>query len=126
MKPLGQDISVSQNYFRHRAFHAQSKTSVAVDNTTVFSYSKLLNDVRFGYNKTGNGLASVKMLTLFSLNDHQPIAFSRQLGNIPDVISVLNALKQLSVPGMGKPHVIFDGGFFSADNILAFIHTQSS
>lgn len=125
MKLLGQDISISQNYFRYRASHAQSKTSVAVDSTTVSSYSELLNDARFGYNKAGNGLASVKMLTLFSLNDHQPIAFSRQPGNIPDVVSVLNALKQLSVLGMDKPLVVLDGGFFSEDNILAFIHTHT-
>lgn len=125
MKLLGQDISISQTYFRHRASHAQSRASVAVDSTTVSSYSELLNDARFGYNKAGNGLASVKMLTLFSLNDHQPIAFSRQPGNIPDVISVLNALKQLSVLGMDKPLVVLDGGFFSEDNILEFIHAHT-
>lgn len=125
MKLLGQDISISQDYFRCRASHAQSRASVAVDSTTISSYSDLLNDVRFGYNKDGNGLASVKMLTLFSLKDHQPIAFSRQPGNIPDVISVLNALKQLSVLGMDKPMLVLDGGFFSEDNILGFIHAHT-
>ena len=121
MKYLGQDISVSQNYFRRRAAHAPSKASVAVDTTTVSSYSELLNDARYGYNKDGNGLAAVKLLTLFSLEDHQPIAFIRQPGNIPDVISVGNALKQLSVLGMEKPLVVLDGGFFSDDNIFAFM-----
>ena len=126
MKQLGLDIAISQNYFRQRASHASSKASVAVDTTTISSYSENLNDVRFGYNKDGNGLATVKMLTLFSLEDHQPIAFMRQPGNIPDVISVLNALKQLSVLGMDKPLVVLDGGFFSDDNILAFMqrHTK--
>nr|WP_288978977.1 transposase [uncultured Blautia sp.] len=125
MKDLGQDISVSQKYFQHRASHAASRASVAVDSTTISSYSEYLNDVRFGYNKDGNGLATVKMLTLFCLNDHQPIAFSRQPGNIPDVISVLNALKQLSVLGMDKPLLVLDGGFFSEDNILAFVHAHT-
>lgn len=125
MKLLGQDISISQNYFRYRAAHAVSKVSVAVDSTTVSSYSEHLNDVRFGYNKDGNGLASVKLLTLFCLADYQPIAFSRQPGNIPDVISVLNALKQLSVLGMDKPLLVLDGGFFSEENILLFIHAHT-
>ena len=120
MKQLGYDISVSQTYFRRRASHAPSRLSVAVDTTTLSSYSEYLNDVRYGYNKDGNGLASVKLLTLFSLDDHQPIAFMRQPGNIPDVTSVLNALKQLSVFGLDKPLVVLDGGFFSEDNILAF------
>ena len=125
MKELGQNITVSQKYFGYRATHAPSRASVAVDSTTISSYSELLNDVRYGYNKDGNGLASVKMLTLFSLNDHQPIAFSRQPGNIPDVVSVLNALKQLSVLGMDKPLLVLDGGFFSEENILAFLRAHT-
>ena len=125
MKQLGQDITVSQKYFGYRASHAPSRASVAVDSTAVSSYSELLNDARFGYNKDGNGLAAVKMLTLFSLSDHQPIAFSRQPGNIPDVVSVLNALKQLSVLGMDKPLLVLDGGFFSEENILEFIQAHT-
>ena len=126
MKQLGTDITISQKYFQNRAAHATSKDSVAVDTTTISSYSEHLNDVRYGYNKDGNGLATVKLLTLFSLKDHQPIAFMRQPGNIPDVISVLNALTQLSVLGMGKPLVVLDGGFFSDGNIFIFMqkHTK--
>lgn len=125
MKALGQDISVSQNYFSHRASRAPSRASVAVDTATISSYSEHLNDVRFGYNKDSNGLAAVKLLTLFSIEDHQPVAFLRQPGNIPDVISVLNAVKQLSVLGMEKPLVVLDGGFFSEDDILAFIQSHT-
>lgn len=125
MMQLGQDITVSQKYFQYRASHAPSRASVAVDSTTVSSYSELLNDVRFGYNKDGNGMAAVKLLTLFSLQDHQPIAFSRQPGNIPDVISVLNALKQLSVLGLDKPLLVLDGGFFSEENILGFLRAHT-
>ena len=125
MKQLGLDISVSQKYFQKRAAHAPSKASVAVDTTTISSYSEHLNDVRYGYNKDGNGLATVKLLTMFSIEDHQPIAFMRQPGNIPDVTSVINALRQLSVLGMDKPLVVLDGGFFSDDNILAFMQNHT-
>ncbi len=125
MKELGQDISISQRYFHFRATHASSRASVAVDTTTISSYSEYLNDVRYGYNKDGNGLPAIKLLTLYSTKDDQPIAFSRQPGNIPDVISVLNALKQLSVLNMEKPLVVLDGGFFSESNILAFMHAHT-
>lgn len=126
MKDLGNDVSVSQKYFQRRASHASSRTSVAVDTTIISSYSENLNDVRFGYNKDGNGLATEKLLTLFNMEDHQPIAFYRQPGNIPDVTSVVNALKQLSVLDMDTPLVVLDGGFFSEFNILNFIkaHTK--
>lgn len=125
MKQLGYDASISQNYFRQRTSHVSSRASVAVDTTTVSSYSEGLNDVRYGYNKDGNGLASVKMMTLFDLENHQPLAYMRQPGNIPDVISVLNAIKQLSALGMDKPLVVLDGGFFSDDNILAFMQAHT-
>lgn len=42
----------------------------------------------------------------------------RQPGNIPDVISVTNAVKQLDTFDMEKPLVVMDGGFFSESNIL--------
>lgn len=125
MKEIGYDASISQKYFQLRASRAPSRASVAVDTTTLYSYSEYLNDVRYGYNKDGNGLATVKLLTLFGLHDHQPIAFYRQPGNIPDVISVLNAIKQLSVLGMEKPLAILDGGFFSESNILGFIRSHT-
>ena len=125
MQQLGQDIAVSQKYFRRRANRAPSLASIAVNSTTYSSYSDLLNDVRYGYNKDGNGLASIKLMTLFSTKDQQPIAFMRLPGNIPDVISVKNAIKQLSVFGMDNPLVVLDGGFFSDDNILSFIHDHT-
>lgn len=125
MKELGQDASTSQRYFHFRATHASSRASVAVDTTTISSYSDYLNDVRYGYNKDGNGLPAIKLLTLYSTKDQQPVAFSRQPGNIPDVISVQNALKQLSVLNMEKPLVVLDGGFFSESNILEFIHAHT-
>lgn len=125
MKDLGYNTAVSQNYFIQRASHVSSKASIAVDTTTISSYSENLNDVRYGYNKDGNGLATVKLLTLFSTENHQPIAFMRQPGNIPDVISVINTLKQLSVLGMNKPLVVLDGGFFSDDNIYTFMESHT-
>lgn len=125
MKEVGQDVSISQKYFQRRASRAPSGASIAVDTTTVSSYSEGLNDARFGYNKDGSGLAAVKFLTLFATGNHQPIAFRRQPGNIPDVISVLNALKQFSVLGLDKPLVVLDGGFFSEQNILAFMHDHT-
>ena len=126
MKDIGQDVSIQQKYFKYRAASSSSKTSVAVDSTTIYSYSENLNDVRFGFNKDKNGLPTVKLLTLFSLENHQPIAFIRQPGNIPDVKSVLNSLTQLMVLGMDKPLLVFDSGFFSASNIGTLIskHTK--
>lgn len=118
MTSIGEGASVQQNYFSARASRMPSKASVAVDSTTISSYSENLNDVRYGYNKDGDGLAAIKVMTLFCTETRQPIAFMRQPGNIPDVISVTNTVKQLDAFGMEKPLVVLDGGFFSEGNIL--------
>lgn len=125
MKEIGQNVSIQQRYFQYRAAFAPSKASVAIDSTTIYSYSEHLNDVRYGFNKDKNGLPTVKLLTLFCLENHQPIAFIRQPGNIPDVSSVLNALDQLNVFGMNKPLMVLDGGFFSENNIFAIIRSHT-
>lgn len=118
MASVGKGASVQQNYFFARASRMPSKASVAVDSTTISSYSENLNDVRYGYNKDGDGLATIKVMTLFCTETRQPVASMRQPGNIPDVISVTNTVKQLDAFGMEKPLVVLDGGFFSEGNIL--------
>ena len=125
MKEIGQDVSLQQRYFRYRAAFAPHKASVTIDSTTIYSYSEHLNDVRYGFNKDKNGLPTVKLLTLFCMANHQPIAFIRQPGNIPDVSSVLNALEQLNVFGMGRPLMVLDGGFFSESNIFSIIRSHT-
>ncbi len=121
MASIGKGAFVQQNYFSARAGRMPSKASVAVDSTTISSYSENLNDVRYGYNKDGDGLATIKVMTLFCTETRQPIAFMRQPGNIPDVISVTNTVKQLDAFGMEKPLVVLDGGFFSERNILSLM-----
>lgn len=121
MASIGKGASLQQSYFSARASRMPSKASVAVDSTTISSYSEGLNDVRYGYNKDGDGLATIKVMTLFCTETRQPIAFMRQPGNIPDVISVTNTVKQLDAFGMEKPLVVLDGGFFSESNILSLV-----
>ena len=97
--------SCVKNFLRPaRANRSPSKSSIAFDSTTVSTYSDNQIEARYGYNKSGDGLKTVKLLTQYCLDTGQPIAYSRQPGNIPDVISVINAVEQLSVFGIGEAH----------------------
>jgi hypothetical protein len=120
MKAIGTDADMRQRFFRARANRAPSKSSIAFDSTTVSSYSENQIEARYGY-KSDDGLKSVKLLTQYCLETGQPIAYARQPGNIPDVISVINAGTQLSVFGMEKPMFVMDAGFYSEDNTLTLI-----
>ena len=124
MKTIGADAELRQKFFKARADRSPSKASVAFDSTTVSSYSENQIEARYGYNKSGDGLKTVKLLTYYCLDTSQPVGYSRQPGNIPDVISVINAGKQLSVLGMEKPLLVMDAGFYSEENMSILIHSH--
>lgn len=122
MKAIGADADMRQKFFCARAERSPSKSTIAFDSTTISSYSENQFEARYGYNKSGDGLKSVKLLTMYCLETEQPIAYARQPGNIPDVISIINASAQLSVFGMEKPMIVMDAGFYFEGNMLALIH----
>lgn len=126
-KELGQDEGIQHEYFRARARRCDKSDMLAIDSTTVSTYSENLNSARFGYNKDSDGLPTVKLLTAYSINSHQPIATIRQPGNIPDGSSIKNALKQLGhIFNTGDnnqfiPQIITDNGFCNEQNMALYV-----
>ena len=96
---IGLDESLQQNFFKERCSLLEGNDAIAYDSTTISTYSENQIDARYGFNKAHDGLKTIKLLTLYSINSRQPIAFTKQPGNLPDVTAIENALNQLSVPG---------------------------
>ena len=59
-----------------------------------------------------------KVVTIYSVKDKQPIAFTTQPGNISDVVSVTNAIKELQFLDVNDFTFIMDNGFYSEKNIV--------
>lgn len=114
---IGLDESFVQSYFRARASRCEDKSPIAFDSSTVSTYSQNILEARQGVNKAGDGLNTVKLLTLYDLKSRQPIAFARQPGNLADVVAIENALKQLSYLDVAKAQIVTDKGYFSQTNI---------
>jgi transposase len=114
---IGRDESLQQNFFASRCGGIKGKAVLAYDSTTVSTYSGNQIEARYGFNKDGNGLKAIKLLTLYSIETRQPVAFTKQPGNLPDVITIENALKQLSVLGLGDAEIITDNGYYSEHNL---------
>jgi hypothetical protein len=114
---VGRDESLQQSFFAHRCADIKGKAVLAYDSTTISTYSENQIEARYGYNKAGDGLKTIKLLTLYSIETRQPVAFTKQPGNLPDVITIENALKQLSVLGLGNAEIITDNGYYSDHNI---------
>lgn len=64
-----------------------------------------------------DGLRTLKLLTLYAQGLHLPIAFAFQPGNIPDCLSVENAVSQLEALSVSKPEIVFDAGFGTRANL---------
>lgn len=119
-KSVGCNEDGIQRYFTHRAAMLDKNPVIALDSTTISTYSENQLEARQGFNKDRDGLPTIKQLTLYSVKDREPIAFTKQPGNIPDVISVENAISQMKCLGIEKPLIVTDAGYRSEDNLAAY------
>ena len=94
---------------------------LAVDSSTVDTYGVGQIEARHGFSKESNDLPSVKLLTIMEVNSLQPLAFHTQPGNVPDVLSIKNTLKQQDCLMEKTPLVVTDCGFTSEENLLGFV-----
>lgn len=121
---VGRDESLMQSFFVSRLSTIDGTALLAYDSSTVSTYSGQIAEARFGFNKAHDGLETVKLLTLYSIDTRQPIAFTKQPGNQPDVITIENALKQLQVLGVTKAEIVTDNGYYSEKNLAFMLHAH--
>lgn len=119
-KELGRNENGIQSYFSCRALRLGKSPVLAFDSTTISTYSENQLEARQGFNKNSDGLNTIKLLTLYSVKAREPLAFAKQPGNVPDVISIENALSQLKCLGLEKPLIVTDNGYYSQNNMMEF------
>lgn len=113
---IGIDESLQQKFFCKRCESLPKGDALAYDSSTISVYSENQTEARYGFNKAHDGLKTIKLLTLYSIESRQPIAFTKQPGNLPDVTSVTNAVKQLAALGVNTTEIITDNGYYSESN----------
>ena len=111
------DESLQQSFFKKRCESLSAKDALAYDSSTISVYLENQNEARFGFNKAHDGLKTIKLLTLYSIDNRQPIAFTKQPGNLLDVISVTNAINQLRALGVNTTEIVTDNGYYSEQNL---------
>ena len=119
-KRVGCDEDGVQRYFSCRADRLGSAPVLAFDSTTISTYSENQSEARRGFNKDADGLNTIKLLTLYSVKDPEPLEFAKQPGNVPDVISIENTLKQLKCFSLDRPLIVTDNGYYSEENMMKF------
>ena len=118
-KKIGTDETFRQKLFYERCRQLGDHPLIAFDSTTSSTYSENQVDARYGFNKEKDGMKTIKYLTLYSIECHQPIAFAKQPGNLPDVTSLSNTLEQLEVLGVHGAEIVTDNGYYSEGNLAS-------
>lgn len=118
---LGTDESLQQSFFKHRCASLSASDALAYDASTISTYSENQNEARYGFNKAHDSLKTIKLLTLYSIESRQPVAFTKQPGNLPDVTSITNAINQLSALGVNTTEIITDNGYYSEQNFAELL-----
>ena len=120
---LGTNETFRQQLFQLRFDRQpQDEIVVALDGSTVSTYSENQVAARYGFNKAGDGLPAIKWMDLYASRTHEPLAFSLQPGNVPDVVSVHNTLEQLKAAIGGRRIILVtDNGFYSDSNAYELI-----
>ena len=114
---IGRDESLVQNFFASRVRSLSEKDAIAYDSTTISTWSEGQIEARYGFNKAGDGLRTIKFLSLYSINTRQPIAYTKLPGNLPDMVTVKNAITQMNALGMKTAELVTDNGYHSQQNL---------
>ncbi|MCC3359735.1 transposase, partial [Bacillus sp. REN16] len=91
----------------------------AFDTTSISSYSEALKQVKIGNNKEHDRLPQINLALLFGEQSGLPFYYRKLPGNLSDVKTVKQLVKEFNVMGYKKIKIVFDRGFYSKDNINA-------
>lgn len=106
-------------FFRLQGKRRAEKEYWAYDSTSVSSYSGSLRQVKYGKNKDGETLPQINLALLFGEESGLPFYYRKIAGNIPDVKTIRELLRELDVLGYEKVKLVMDRGYYSTDNINA-------
>jgi transposase len=90
---------------------------LALDITSISSYSNLINSVEAGYNRDGDNLEQINLCLLFGENSGLPVFSSHYPGSTNDVIALKSFIEQIKFFGNNYYNLVMDKGFYSAKNI---------
>ena len=104
-------------FFARQAARRSEKEYLAFDTTTISSYSQLLKQAKYGKNKEGDSLPQLNLALLYGEESGLPVYYRKLAGNIMDVKTVHNLLKDIDFLQMAKVSLVMDRGFYSEANI---------
>lgn len=97
--------------------HHMEKEYLALDITSVSSYSQQNEYVRYGYNRDREKLPQINLCMLLGQDSKVPLYYEILPGSIRDVSALKNIIKTLDWLKAKRLHFVMDKGFCSEKNI---------
>jgi transposase len=98
--------------------HISEREYVALDITSVSSYSKRIGSCEWGYNRDHEDLPQINICMLFGEKSGLPIYQTVYSGSLKDVSALESTLSEFTaLVGKSEITLIMDKGFFSAKNV---------
>jgi transposase len=115
---LGSINEAEQNRFYNMwAKERSEKEYLALDITSVSSYSKLINECEWGYNRDGEKLPQVNLCMLLGEKTRLPVYQTLYAGSLKDVSTLKTTLSLAFSLGKKRLTLVMDKGFYSRNNV---------
>lgn len=105
-------------FYRQWCKHIREKEYIALDITSVSSYSRQIEDCEWGHNRDNENLPQINLCMLFGENSRLPVYQTNYSGSLGDVSTLEATMSEFNaLLGVNEAVIIMDKGFFSAKNV---------
>jgi hypothetical protein len=104
-------------FFEKWSLYRQENEFLALDITSVSSYSELISDVEWGYNRDKEKLAQINLCLILGEKTKLPIFQTVYSGSLTDVSTLNTTLKLTEFLEISRMLVVMDKGFYSQTNV---------
>jgi transposase len=111
-------------FFSEWAKLRNEKEYLALDITSISSYSELIGEAERGLNKENDDLDQINLCLLFGEKSGLPIYSTYYSGSLKDVSTLICTVKQMTSLCDKEYKLVMDKGFFSTKNILYLLNNH--
>lgn len=98
-------------------YYVNEKEGVAIDSTSISSYSGNIAFLEWGHSKENNDLAQINFMMAFGKESKLPLCYQIIPGSITDKVSFNKAKEHFENLGLVINRYTFDKGFYSKENL---------
>jgi transposase len=114
------------SFFERWGEYRCEKEYVALDITSISTYSELINDAEWGYNRDKEKLPQINVCMLMGEKSRLPILQVVYSGSIGDISTLKTTLETASGLNLKDMSLVMDKGFSKIDNINNMLSETSS